>query len=126
LGWLPQLKLHHIVLLTEPIENRSYAIDFTPLNQPHFSTLLQLFIAKNVPAEIRVCYLGDITNKTENQIIEQWDFLTTYKASFGLAHMKDTVIRENLLDAFSNWEPEMNVYTHNCQHFSEFLQKKMR
>ena len=107
LHFLPNLKLHHIVLCSNYQDNKVYAIDFTPINQTHFSTLSKLLLGHNVPAEIRVVYLEDsqFLDKDE-KLIEKWEknkniVYSTYTSK--------------------NWNNKMNLYTHNCQHFSKWI-----
>ena len=108
LHFLPNLKLHHIVLLSNSDNNKVYAIDFTPINQTHFSTLSKLLLGYNVPAEIRVVYLEEsqFLDKDE-KLLEKW------------VKNKDIVKTKNI--NIDNWNNEMNLYTHNCQHFSKWL-----
>ena len=107
LHFLPNLKLHHIVLFSNYHDNKLYAIDFTPINQTYFSTLSKLLLGHNVPAEIRVVYLEDsrFLDKDE-KLIEKWE------------RNKDIVYTTYTSDS---WNNNMNLYTHNCQHFSKWI-----
>jgi len=54
LHFIPAIKLHHIVLLSDKPEHYLYTLDFTPINQTHRATLLKMLFARSVPAEIRL------------------------------------------------------------------------
>jgi len=92
------LREHHIVIVDEKM-----AIDFTPIFQNRLDTLLKLFFAMNIPASVRVRELPDMTTSLPIEsldpplihIIEQWN------------------------------KTEMNLYTHNCQHFSRFFVRQL-
>ena len=72
LHFIPSIKLHHIVLLSDKPEHHLYTLDFTPINQTQRSTLFNMLLGRNVPAEIRVRYI--ITNIINtDEIIQQWD-----------------------------------------------------
>ena len=108
LNFLPELKVHHLVLLSNSDNNKVYAIDFTPINQSSFVTLSKLLLGYNVPAEIRVVQLKDSHFSDNDEIlIQKW------------VENKDIVTTKNI--KIDNWNNEMNLYTHNCQHFSKWL-----
>ena len=111
--FLPQLKLHHVVL----IKNGSiYAVDFTPINQTEFTTLKRLFLGKNVPAEIRVVPIHYASFENEEEIISEW---------VKMREKPKKQIEPHILSFFENWENKtMNLYFHNCQHFSRFIMDK--
>jgi hypothetical protein len=108
LNFLPKLKLHHIVLLSNTDNSKIYAFDFTPINQTSFSTLSKLFFGYNVPAEIRVVYLEDSHFFDNDEILfQKW------------VKNKDIVSNKNI--KIDEWNNDMNLYTHNCQHFSKWI-----
>ena len=117
----PFLKLHHLVLLSNPnVERSVYIIDFSPVNQTNTSTLKNLIMGKTVPGELRIRYLKNATIQDEDKILDMIDSREKSVAT------KDKRIQE-ILEKIQTWnETEMNMYTRNCQHFSKFAIKKMR
>lgn len=108
LHFLPALKLHHIVLFSNSAGNKVYAIDFTPINQTSFSTLSKLLLGKNVPAEIRMIHLdGAHFLDTDENLIDKW-----------IKNNENSVFVNTI--KINDWHNEMNLYTHNCQHFSKW------
>jgi len=108
LNFLPRLKLHHIVLLSNMDEKKVFAIDFTPINQTSFVTLSKLLLGYNVPGEIRVVQLKDSHFLDNDEILfQKW------------IKNKDMVFSTNI--KIDHWNNEMNLYTHNCQHFSKWI-----
>lgn len=109
LHFLPELKLHHIVLFSNSTGNKVYAIDFTPINQTSFSTLSKLLFGYNVPAEIRMIHLDNSHFlDTDDSLLDQW--IQKSKNSVYISTIK-----------VDDWNNEMNLYTHNCQHFSKWV-----
>lgn len=109
LKFLPALKVHHIVIFSNLSDNKVYAIDFTPINQTSFGTLSKLFLGQNVPAEIRKIHLDDSHFFDADEfLIQQW-----------IEKHKNGVSTESL--KIKDWNAEMNLYTHNCQHFSKWI-----
>ena len=126
LHFIPSIKLHHIVLLSDNPRHHLYTLDFTPINQTHRSTLLKMVLARNVPAEIRLRYI--ITNmENTDVIIEKWDNMNKvhHDISYQLSKRVYTNIQnkqiKNIIYQSFKWEPYMNLYTHNCQHFSHYV-----
>jgi len=126
LHFIPSIKLHHIVLLSDNPRHHLYTLDFTPINQTHHSTLLKMVLARNVPAEIRLRYI--ITNmENTDTIIEKWDNMNKvhYDISYQLTksfynNIQNKEIKDIITQSF-NWKPYMNLYNHNCQHFSDYV-----
>ena len=108
LNFAPDFKQHHIVIIEE--YNRIlYAIDFTPKNQSSLETLANLALGRDVPAEVRVKYITNTDFYDDEKIIEQW---------------LNKLCIKNPFPQLENWDSSMmNLYTHNCQHFSSFLKK---
>ena len=112
------IKQHHIILVEPLNKNGLYAVDFTPLKQNNWKTLFHLFFGINIPAEIRVRYL---MNKNihlyddDNIIQEQWT-----KNSITVNPVNIFYPVELLQINKHKWkDPQyMNLYSHNCQHFS--------
>lgn len=108
LEFLPQLKLHHVVVLKE--NSSMYAIDFTPINQTSFQTMKKLFLGHSVPAEIRIVPIYNASFHDEKSLIKEWE---------------KSIVREKRI-YIEGWNNEtMNLYEHNCQHFSRFIMKKI-
>lgn len=127
LSFTPQLKLHHIVI----IENKSdlYSIDFSPINQTSQKILLKLLFAQNVPAEIRLRKIENISFYEDEKIIDNWSskIKTNYEESQELSidvynNNEDENIK-NFIDKINCWDKKMNLYNHNCQHFSKFVKE---
>jgi hypothetical protein len=129
---VPQLKLHHIVVLTTPVdkmkmETESIAMDFTPINQPSPVTLLKLLAGINVPGEIRIrqiTYKPTSSTNTDSiieNICMQQDEHISKQISLQTVQNIKNVDLNNTLNKILQWETYMNLYTHNCQHFSHFV-----
>ena len=125
LNFAPQLKLHHLVLL----ENKSdlYSIDFSPINQTSQKILLKLLFAHNVPAEIRLRKIENISFYDDKEIIDNWSSMikNNYEESEELSDFVYNNIDDEsikfFIDKIKFWENQMNLYNHNCQHFSKFV-----
>jgi hypothetical protein len=124
-GFFPNANQHHIVLLTNTNKKQDiYSVDFTPINQSDFSTLFKLAIARNVPAEIRLRHFKNISIFDDNKIIKNWNELNkcTWKESIKMTNKVFSNIRDskmkNKIKKIRTWKNEMNLYNHNCQHFS--------
>ena len=139
LSVFPKLKLHHIVILSTNSSNGVYAIDFSPYYQSNKKTLLKLFFGFNVQAEIRIRYLSNYLLSNNNEFINTWHNMNLkdpYKSkeltNNILENMcnKKKYCRDYDLHLFikyiiNNWESSMNLYNHNCQHFSNFIKKEL-
>jgi len=128
LHFAPSIKLHHIVLLSEKPKQHVYMLDFTPVNQTRTSTLLKLLFARNVPAEVRLRYVE--TNMENNEtILDKWstminmdEYASTQLSKSVYKKIDDKQIKNIVNRAFA-WSPYMNLYNHNCQHFSRYVKK---
>lgn len=128
LHFAPSIKLHHIVLISDKPNYHVYTLDFTPINQTHRATLLKLLFARNVPAEVRLRYIE--TNIGWNEtILEKWNDMNNVDEQ-GSAELTKTIYNKiyneqikNILTAAFRWLPYMNLYNHNCQHFSRYVKK---
>lgn len=126
LHFIPFIKLHHIFLLTDDPDHYVYTIDFSPIHQKNASTLLKLLFAQPVRAEIR---LRRITTNIDNRetIIDKWNAMNPVDAiqsstitTIEYKKIRNPIIR-TIVDKSFQWQPYMNLYTHNCQHFSHFV-----
>ena len=137
LNFIPQLKLHHILIIPEYNNKSIYTIDFSPINQTKTTTLLKLLFAKNVPAEIRIRHINlskfnlTYNNYNDNTLINIWyngnsqNYLESQLISDQVfKKIKNKKIKKFIAN-IKTWNTSMNLYTHNCQHFSTyFLIKK--
>ncbi len=137
LKFFPQLKLHHIVLISkvDVMERYSYvyAIDFTPINQSHPKTLRRLLLGKNVPAELRVRRLQNINIRDDKIILKMWDSNLSESHSRELSNSVYTSIQDKeikeVIALFLLWEKNkqhMNLYARNCQHFGNYAKSNHR
>lgn len=137
LGFLPELKLHHLVVLS-PISNNknkrpvdTYVIDFSPLDAGSPSTLLKLALAMNVPAETRLRVIRNGSSMSDEEFIGAWHAINSVDTveSLELSKRVYQSIRDRrlkqVLDKVLSWNNEMNLYTHNCQHFSAFVSEQI-
>lgn len=126
LHFVPSIKLHHIVLLTDKPKYYVYTLDFTPINQTYTSTLLKMFLAQNVPAEVRLRYIESNIENNET-IIQEWhnmnkvDYDDSSQLSKSIYNKIYNKQLQNIINTAFNWEPYMNLYKHNCQHFSNYV-----
>ena len=126
LHFMPSIKLHHIVLLSNNPNHYVFTLDFTPINQSHASTLLKMLLAQNVPAEVRLRYIE--TNIENNKtIIQKWTNMMNMD-EYNSAKLSKNVYKkiydkqvQNIVNRAFLWPPYMNLYNHNCQHFSHYV-----
>lgn len=130
LHFIPAIKLHHIVLLTDKPKHYVYTLDFTPINQTQSSTLLKMLLAQNVPAEVRLRYVESNIENNET-IIQKWDDMNKVdehassklsKSVYNKIYNKQI---QNIIKKAFQWLPYMNLYNHNCQHFSHYVKKNI-
>lgn len=106
LNFAPQIKQHHIVVIEE-YNRMLYAADFTPINQSSPETLCNLVLGRDVPAEVRVKYITNTDFYNDDGIIKQWLQKPCIPSPFS---------------QIDSWNAStMNLYTHNCQHFSSSI-----
>lgn len=130
LNFLPQLKQHHLVLLSK--NDDVYSIDFTPVDdRTRSKTLLNLLFGKDVKGEIRLRCIKDVNIYEEEKIMKIWDNSLTEEESRALSNsiyksIKDEQIKE-VVDKLISWKSDknqtMNLYVRNCQHFSTYAKK---
>jgi hypothetical protein len=126
LHFAPQIKLHHIVVVSNPDFNSSYTIDFTPIKQQNINTIRDLALGKYVPAEIRIRYIQN-KNSDDEDLIENWNSQNqiSHEESYKKTHQVLKRIRDDELkdyfDTLLKWNGgHMNLYFANCQHFSRY------
>jgi len=132
--FLPDLKLHHIVVLenkneNENIEKGVYTVDFTPIHQSHLKTQLKLLLSYNVPAEVRLRRIDNVNFNETDEIVSEWNSMNERNEyqSEKLSHKTYDRIHNSEIKSFislaKKWDKSMNVYTHNCQHFSSYAKR---
>ena len=135
LSFFTAIKLHHIVLLeakNEKNENSDkkemYLIDFSPINQKHINTILSLLFAKNVLGEIRIRHIMNY-EKNNNMIIEEWNQINDIHENESqllsdkiYSNIKEDNLKK-IIQEIKLWDTQMNLYKHNCQHFSSYVKK---
>jgi hypothetical protein len=130
-NFAPDLRLHHIVTITDK-NLKTYAIDFSPINQSLPKTLLKLALGHNVPAETRVRQIPYSENECE--LLENWivqnDKINSHsdserKSIQVLSSINDQELKQKLL-YLTSWKKSMNLYTGNCQHFSKYAVKNLK
>lgn len=133
LDFAPWLELHHIILLQE-IGNPKVActIDFSPLNQRSLNTISQLLQNKYMPAEIRINWIDDFNDGLDSikslainstKIMYNRDNINIYKLPPNNVNPEFVEFVNNLS---GKWPSNMNFYTHNCQHFSDYVTAVVR
>jgi len=143
----PSIKLHHIILLSENPSHHVYTLDFTPINQTNITTLVKLLLGQNVDAEVRLRYIkmdneGDIcsgsgsgsgsgNSKIDNAFVEKWSSMNNLNEKMSKQLSENTYnnididnkqLRHIIKSSFL-WHEYMNLYYHNCQHFSTYIHK---
>lgn len=107
----PSIKQHHIVVI-EKYNRILCAVDFSPINQSDLRTLADLVLGRDVPAEVRVKNVIGVDFYDDERIVEQW--LLGSSIASGSSSSAFPELR--------TWNgSSMNLYTHNCQHFSAFM-----
>lgn len=126
LHFMPFIRQHHIFVLTDKPQYYVYTLDFSPFNQKNASVLIEMLLARNVPGEIRLRQI--ITNiENDDVIIDTWSKMNQVDplSSWQLSKNIYNKIRNPQIKAIVNksfkWPPYMNLYKHNCQHFSHFV-----
>ena len=130
LHFAPMIKLHHIVSLSDNPEYYVYTLDFTPINQSHASTLLKMIVT-NIPGEVRLRRIETNIENTD-MILQKWNNMNnvdTYeskKLTKSVYNEINNIEIKNIIYTSLSWLPYMNLYKHNCQHFSNYVIDKIR
>jgi len=113
ISFMPNLKLHDIIVIYKINSKSIITIDYTPSLQDNTNGLIDLLSGKNVPAHIRIRKLNS------------WDLDKWYQTKpVSIDNIYDSNLRKHLLTIQNNWnkkETGMNLYKHNCKHFSHFI-----
>jgi hypothetical protein len=139
LQFFPTIKLHHIILLSDNPSHHVYTLDFTPINQTNITTLVKLLLGQNVDAEVRLRYItmdnerdicsGNSNNEIDNAFVEKWDNINKLNEKMSKQLSKNTYNTINnkqlqhIIESSFLWHEYMNLYNHNCQHFSKYVYK---
>lgn len=139
LHFFPSIKLHHIILLSENPTHHVYTLDFTPINQTNITTLVKLLVGKNVDAEVRLRYIqtdnnncnGSVNhnNEIDNAFVEKWNSMNNLNEKMSKQVTKNTYNNiknkhiQHIIKSSFLWREYMNLYYHNCQHFSKYMYK---
>jgi len=108
-NFAPSIKQHHVVVI-EQYNRFLYTLDFTPLSQSNWLTLFDLLLGRDVPSEVRVKFINGVDFHDDDGIVEQW------------LNRPCILHGSSLFPILRTWnETTMNLYTHNCQHFSSFM-----
>jgi hypothetical protein len=120
-NFLPQLKLHPVIVISKPRMKNIYTIDFSPFKD----SVLQLLFGQNITAEVRVRKL-DVDYNAFDEIIydkfaaatlnltEEQSIKETRKVIHNI-HKKD--IKNKIKKMKHDYCTDMNLYENNCQHF---------
>jgi len=137
LQFFPTIKLHHIILLSDNPSHHVYTLDFTPINQTNITTLVKLLLGQNVDAEVRLRYItmdngrdicsGNSNNEIDNAFVEKWDNINKLNEKMSKQLTKNTYNSidnkqlQHIIKSSFTWPEYMNLYCHNCQHFSKYM-----
>jgi hypothetical protein len=110
---------HHIVIVSKK-DKDLYAIDFTPVEQTTIKTKLELLLNRNVPGEVRIRHITGIDFTDDESIIESWKQNKNMDSRRVYTAIRDKELK-NVMKMVLEWPDYMNLYTHNCQHFSGFV-----
>jgi uncharacterized phage-associated protein len=107
-----------------------YIVDFSPVNQTIY-TMTKLLFLQSIPAEIRIRHIGSLEKySSKKDIINHWHSvnskLTAYESQLltdkTYENINDEFIKEKM-SKIIKWDSHMNLYYHNCQHFSSFVKQ---
>ena len=135
-NFAPWLELHHVVMLGSKAKDSTgvLAIDFSPLDQTKPETILALLSGKSVPAEIRVRWVPNENKLRDLETLKKtWSCMgpasdvqlaevNTFLQSSKDNQAEDYQFCVALIERVKRkWSLRMNLYHHNCQHFSHFV-----
>jgi hypothetical protein len=133
LNFIPWLELHHVVFLSPSVQSSTsvFAVDFTPIDQTRPETITSLLKGQWVKGEIRVRYLENASLKDMKRLKEQWSclqHLTNKESASSIISISEFQSNDtekmkvlNVIKRMARtWKSDMNFYSHNCQHFSDY------
>uniref|UniRef100_A0A6C0B187 PPPDE domain-containing protein n=1 Tax=viral metagenome TaxID=1070528 RepID=A0A6C0B187_9ZZZZ len=121
LPFLPQLKLHDVFIFAHDYQkstntfNNLYAIDFSPKEELNSLNIIKLAMGLSIPGKVRVVHFNTIHSLN---FTEEW-----YEKVKYLEHSSDMF---HIYPCIKLWESRFNIYTHNCKHFSYYLQSNIK
>ena len=116
------VKQHHVVFIQykdkHPFYRGTYAVDFTPIKQT-WKTLIRLALGMSIPSKIRIHFIVENVSFDETDEILEQKWLNS-KLLMNPVQLFPPIVK---LQEESKWkDPQyMNLYSHNCQHFSHDL-----
>jgi len=118
ISFMPNLKLHDIIVIYKIDSKSIYTIDYSPLVPDNIDVLKDLLIGKNVDAHIRI------------RKMNLWDLDKWYQSKpISINEVFDYNLRNKLLTIQNEWNKKerkgMNLYNQNCKHFSHFIMNSL-
>jgi hypothetical protein len=111
----PSIKQHHIVIV-EKYNRILCAVDFSPINQSDLRTLTDLVLGRDVPAEVRIKNIIGVDFYDDDGIVDHW------LVGSSIASSSSSSSLSSVFPELRTWNgTTLNLYTHNCQHFSAFM-----
>jgi len=108
-NFVPFIKLHDVVVIDSACS--VVCVDFSP-SIPR--NLVKLVLGENVPAEIRI------------RKLPVWSLDDWYKSPIlDINDIEDADLRQVLNEVLDEWPIQMNLYSHNCKHFSRYFILKL-
>lgn len=136
LSFAPWLELHHIVVLRDPAcaTKGLYTIDFSPKDYTDPETLSKMMIGKSVPGELRVRWIPKERDNMDEIKHKCMVFDSKFFDDLRIDHTghehqklsKDHVVEMFIHHIKQKWDTRINMYNHNCQHFSHFVLKEAK
>ena len=132
LSFLPQLKLHHLIVLSN--DENVYTIDFTPLNNiQNKKGILDLIIGKNIKGFVRLMIIENTEINDTKKIVSIWEDISkiqskelSYQIYDSIQNYDMRIIIRNLIYWKKDKNQDMNLYFRNCIHFSNYVKKIVR
>jgi hypothetical protein len=107
LNFVPFIKQHDIVVVDYRAFGSVLCIDFTPTEPRKF---VKMILGENVPAEIRI------------RELPIWSLDKWHKSpSLRICDIHNRKVRKIMHKVAKEWPTEINLFTHNCKHFRQFL-----
>lgn len=139
-GVLSVFQIHHVVVLSAPGSDQIWTLDYSPLN--HLVAVPKLLKGESVEAEIRLRMLQGTPIKdlqtikrkwlcvgfpdtAENCLVDDNSKILTFAEMMAMTDVDDTV-KTVIEQIYRKWSCSMNLYNHNCQHFSDFVADMLR
>jgi hypothetical protein len=113
------INFHHIVIVSNK-DKDLYAVDFTPVKHTTPRTKVKLLFFMSVPGEVRIRHIKGVDFTDDTSIIESWKKDTNMDYNKVYREIRDKEIK-GIMKRALEWPDHMNMYTHNCQHFSRFV-----